>query len=713
MLNVAGNLVKIGTKRWNMFDRECRIQSIIQRIRILTISCLQCQYYHTTSIYFKHQKASELKKTKRVNIQMIATPKKQFNKVQVWKGITVNELAINCNRNEEQIFEVLSLIGVKGNFESNTSIVSVSVIKDVVEKMGFRIQMKSKYEKKEDSKLEKEMELTKRPPIDPLVLITRHPVVTIMGHVDHGKTTLLDSLRNTSVVETEFGGITQHIGAFNVTLNSGDKITFLDTPGHAAFKIMRERGANVTDIVVLVVAADDGVMEQTLQSITMIKNANVPLIVAINKIDKPSADIERTKRMLTQHGILVEDLGGDVQSVNISALMKTNLDALKDAIITQADLLNLKGDPKGPVEGVIIESTTHPGKGKVATSLIQRGTLKRGTIIVSGLTMGKVRAMYDHEGNQLKTVSLSDAVQITGWKDLPMAGDVMFAVENEHKAHEIIRIREAIKMDNLAVEHRQESDKRLEEHLIGYREDLKKRREFGSPKKRTQKLFLSTKKIEDDHVKLNIIIKGDVVGSVEAILDVLVTYRNHDKCALSIIQHEVGPVTESDIEMAKIFNAIIYCFNTDIPKNLTELIKNGKVQVKTHNVIYKLVDDLKDEISKKLPLIEIEDSIGEAIVLKEFEINDKKKTVKVAGCRCTQGTLKKSSLYKVVRDDDVISRCKIVSMRHLKSEVDSIKKDMECGLLFDDSTITFQPNDLIVSYKIRHELQHTNWNPGF
>lgn len=713
MLNVAGNLVKISTKRWNLFNKECQLQSVKEKIMILTTACLQCQCYHTTPVYLKHPKTSEVKKSKRENIRIIMEKKKSLQKVEVWKGITINELATNCKRTVQQVTQALAIIGVKGDFHPETPIADLKIIRDTVGKMGLKLEIKTNHEKKEELKIDKEKELSKRPPIDPSALIARHPVVTIMGHVDHGKTTLLDSLRNTSVVDTEFGGITQHIGAFNVTLNSGDKITFLDTPGHAAFKTMRARGANITDIVVLVVAADDGVMEQTLQSISMIRSANVPLIVAINKIDKPSADIEGTKRMLAQHGIIVEDLGGDVQSVNISALKKTNLDALKDAIITQAEMMNLKGDPKGPVEGVTIESTTHPGRGKVATCLIQRGTLKKGTIIVCGSVMAKVRGMYDHAGNQLKEAKLSDAIQIMGWKDLPEAGDEMFQVDSESKAHEIIRLRESIKMDHLAVEHRVESDKRLQEHLVIYKEQLKKKRESGSYYKQTMRDVETEKEEESDQPKLNILIKGDVAGSVEAILDVLVTYRNHDSCSLSIIEHEVGPVTESDIDLAKTFKAIIYCFNTDIPKNLTELLTKEKVDVRKHNVIYKLVDDLKGEISKRLPLVDIEESLGEATVLQEFEINEKRKTVKVAGSRCTQGVLKKSGLYKIVRDDEVISRCKVVSMRHLKSEVDSIKKDMECGLRFDDQTVAFQPGDLIVSYKIRQEQQYTDWNPGF
>ncbi|XP_033227277.1 translation initiation factor IF-2, mitochondrial isoform X1 [Belonocnema kinseyi] len=656
------------------------------------------------------------KKKKRQNVRVIAEPKKVLERVTVWKDMTIEELANGCKRSVDNVIEALSLVGVQGNFRPKTPICDTKILIEVVKKLGRKceIRLRPVAPGVKISEVFEEIEAVKRPPPHPSVLVPRHPVVTIMGHVDHGKTTLLDSLRNTSVVDSEFGGITQHIGAFNVTLSSGEKITFLDTPGHAAFKAMRERGAHATDIVVLVVAADDGVMEQTLQSISMARDANVPMIVAINKIDKPNADIERTKRMLSQHGVIVEDLGGDVQSVNISALKGLNLDQLKDAIVIQAEVMSLKGDPTGPVEAVVIEASTHPGRGKVATSLIQRGTLKRGTVLVSGLTMARVRAMYDHAGSQVEEARLSDAVQIIGWKDLPSAGDEILEVESERKAHEVIRARENKKMQLKAVEDLVDYDKRIEEHNAVYKEKLKKKRESGmlymrniEPNKPMEKEPI------DDRVRVNVIIKGDVAGSVEAILDVLVTYTSHNACLLDIVHHEVGPVTETDLELAKTFNAVIYCFNTDIPRKLDDIAKKQKIEVRRHNVIYKLIDDLKDEISRTLPKLKVDEVIGEADVMKEFEINEGRKKVKVAGCRCTKGVLKKSGLYKLVRDGEVIYRGKLSSMRHLKSEVDSIKADVECGLRFVDQSVSFQPGDTIVCYKLRYDPQYTDWNPGF
>lgn len=543
--------------------------------------------------------------------------------------------------------------------------------------------------------------------------------MTIMGHVDHGKTTLLDALRHSSVVDSEFGGITQHIGAFDVTLDSGERVTFLDTPGHAAFTAMRHRGAHVTDIVVLVVAADDGVKEQTLQSINMAKDAKVPIIVAINKIDKPNANIKKTQEELAKHDIVVEELGGDVQCVKISALKGINLQELTEAIIVQAEIMNLRGDPSGLVEGVAIECSNHVGRGKLVTALIQRGTLKKGSYLVSGIASAKVRAMFNESGQPVLEAKLSEAVQIIGWKVLPNVGDEILEVENDRVLQEVLRFREKERDEALAIEHKLFAEKKLEEHLIEYKKLLGVRRLFGKNREvieHAAKKLAEDKKnrtVVDTTPSMNIIIKGDVAGSVEALLDIFDTYKCDKICRLNIVHYGVGPVSETDVELAETFNAIVYGFNVNMNKQIEAEVKKKGVTVCFYNIVYKFIDDVKERINSILPEVDVEDVIGEARVLKQFEIKDGKKKVTVAGCRCTSGTLERSELYHVMRKGEKIYTGKLVSMRHLKEEMPSIETNLECGLRFEDPTISFQPGDIVVCFKLSRQQQTIDWDPGF
>ncbi|EGI69934.1 PREDICTED: translation initiation factor IF-2, mitochondrial [Acromyrmex echinatior] len=668
----------------------------------LFLTCTQCRHYHTTLQYFKST-------SKKPNVFPQIKPKKRLPVVDVWNQMTVSELAASAGRDINDVMDAISFSDSSRRYNRNTIVEDPNILYNAVRKLGAKFKVISRSDKIE--KNTQNCNVVKRPPPDESVLIKRRPVVTIMGHVDHGKTTLLDTLRNTSVVKMEFGGITQHIGAFNVTLKTGETITFLDTPGHAAFNIMRMRGAQVTDIIVIVVAADDGVMEQTIESINMANAVNVPIIVAINKIDKPEADIIRTQKMLAQQGIQVEAMGGDIQSVNISALHGTNLDTLIEAIALQAELVGLKGDPTGLVEAVVIECFTDRHRGKLATALIQRGTLRKGAYLVSGLTWAKVRAMFDHSGNPVTEAKLSDAVQIIGWKDLPTAGDEILEVENEKKARTVMRYREAEKGAQLAQEHKIAADKKHEEYLKEYKEHLAKRRARG----RYAKLLTPVKneRPDDEKPKLNIVIKGDVAGSVEAILDVFNTYGSDDKCELNVIHYGVGPVTETDLQMADMFNAIIYPFNVGVMKNLQQEVNEKKISIRPYNVIYKLIDDVKNEINSKLPPVDTEEMIGEANVLQEFEITDKKKKVKVAGCRCTKGNLKKNAMYRLMREQEVLFTGKLVSMRHMKNETETIKTNVECGLRFEDPTLSFKTGDILICYQTYQKPQETDWDPGF
>ncbi|KMQ95956.1 translation initiation factor if- mitochondrial [Lasius niger] len=661
----------------------------------LFLTCTQCQHYHTTPQYLKKKE-----RLKEVNSFKQLKPKKKLPVVDIWNRMTVSELATSAKRDIDDIFEAIFMSDSVRRYNENTVIEDQNVLYSVIRKLGAKFRVISKPDNK-IGKDTKDYDAVKRPLPDESVLIKRHPVVTIMGHVDHGKTTLLDTLRNTSVVETEFGGITQHIGAFNVTLKTGEMVTFLDTPGHAAFNLMRMRGAQVTDIVVLVVAADDGVMEQTIESIQMAKAANVPIIVAINKIDKPEADI----------GIQVEAVGGDIQCVSISALHGTNIETLTEAIALQAELMELKGDPTGLVEAVVIECSTDLYRGKLATTLIQRGILRKGALLVSGLAWAKVRAMFDHSGNPVTEAKLSEAVQIIGWKDLPAAGDVVLEVENEKRVHMVMRYREAQKATQLAEEHKIGADKKHEEHLKEYLKLREKRRALGRYRKLASPI--KVERPDDGIPTINIIVKGDVAGSVEAILDVFNTYGSDDKCRLSIVHYGVGPVTETDLQIADAFGAIIYPFNVGVMKDLKEEADEKNISIRPYNVIYKLIDDVKKEINAKLPPLDTEEVIGEANVLQEFEVTEKKKKVKVAGCRCVKGNLKKDALYRLIREQDTLYIGKLVSMRHMKTETETIKTNVECGLRFEDSTLSFKTGDVLVCYQIGHKSQETDWDPGF
>uniref|UniRef100_A0A915J8G3 Tr-type G domain-containing protein n=1 Tax=Romanomermis culicivorax TaxID=13658 RepID=A0A915J8G3_ROMCU len=502
------------------------------------------------------------------------------------------------------------------------------------------------------------MELEKRPwPVDLSKCHPRPPVVTIMGHVDHGKTTLLDYLRKSEIVKSEFGGITQHIGAFSVKMqDSSNIITFLDTPGHAAFKSMRARGARVTDMVVLVVAADDGIMEQTVESIKFARDASVPIIVAISKCDKRNVDIQSVKLQLMSHNLVPEEYGGEVQVVPISALKGTGIEQLKEAIMTQAEIMDLRAETDGPVEAAVIESKTIHGKGKAASLLIRRGTLKKGRFIVAGQTYCCVRAMYDQQGNTIAEASPSTPVEVTGWKDeLPSAGDEALEVETEKRAKDVVGYRKSKNKDQRDAQdletvgeiRKKERELYTQIRLENIEAEIKNIRIRRKRNKMAVKSFRDElKKAEsnngddDSKPEFNIIVKADVHGSLEAILEVCNTY-NSGKCDFDVIYTGVGPVTGNDLELAETFKATIYAFNTATPSNLLQIIKIKQISLKPFNIIYRMVEDLKTELSNRLPPVDRTDILGEATVLRSFKVPGKSgsKRVPVAGCRCTKGTI--------------------------------------------------------------------------
>lgn len=661
--------------------------------------------------YFKKRNAAEETTLPRA-YQALKSKFKERPVVEIWKNMTISDLANAFGKDVDSVLKVISTyIDDTSNYKKGHHVLNdIKVIENVLKKIGMRFKVIAEPNLAEE--IADFQDVVRRNPTEYTDVRPRPPVVTIMGHVDHGKTTLLDTLRNSSIVASEFGGITQHIGAFSILINNKDRVTFLDTPGHAAFCSMRNRGAQCTDLVVLVVAADDGVMEQTIESIKMAKQANVPIIVAINKIDKPGADVERTKKMLLQQGVQVEDFGGDVQVVPISALKGTNVNTLIDAILLQAEIMGLQSDYSGPVEGVVIESTTDTYRGKLCTLLVQCGTLKKSAILVAGDSWCKVRSMFNDTGDPIQSAPPASPVQILGWRELPNAGDEVIQVPSEKKATAVVEWRKKQKNFEKSKEDQKVIDEKMKEYYQKYREQLVAKRKLGLYKTRPtgprQKEIIET----DEGPRLNVIIKGDVDGSIEAILDVLETYNNPN-CKLDIVHYGVGQVTKNDVVLAKTFKAIIYTFNTDILQDAKEEMKKEEVSIRTHNIIYKLVDDLKDEMSKLLPPLDEEEVLGEANVLQEFLINEGKQKIPVAGSRCIKGKLKKSALFKVIRSGETIFDGKLTSLKHFKDEVDSIKKDMECGLRISDTSIKFRPGDTIVCYQIKKVPQTIKWNPGF
>ncbi|XP_063774699.1 translation initiation factor IF-2, mitochondrial isoform X2 [Pseudophryne corroboree] len=637
--------------------------------------------------------------------------------VEVWHNIKVHELARAVGKDTDDVYKAL----MYANYDVDNLKPSSALSREMVLEAAKKFDVKVTYQQEKEEKVRENKDAIKRGSADPSVLVPKHPVVTIMGHVDHGKTTLLDQLRKTQVAAMEAGGITQHIGAFSVYLASGDKITFLDTPGHAAFSAMRERGAHVTDIIVLVVAADDGVMKQTVESIRHAKAARVPIILAINKCDKPKADPDRVKRELLSHDIVCEEFGGDVQAIPISALKGENLQALGEAIITLAEVLELKADPTGLVEGTVIESSTDKGKGPVTTAIVQRGTLKEGAVLVAGKAWAKVRVMLDENDTVLKNVEPSMPVKIVGWRELPSAGDEILEVESEHRAKEVLQWRtyveeqEEIKKDMEVIEVKQK------EHREAHRQNLDtylgltwKQKKYMLYK--ANKYLMGkrpSEKLTDDKPVVPLIIKGDVDGSVEAILNVIDSYDAEEECDLDLIHFGVGDISESDVVLAETFKGCVYGFNVNANKSIQQLAAKKDVSIKLHKVIYHLIEDLKGELSSKLqPLVE-ETVKGEASVLALFDVAVGKKTVQVAGCRVQSGVIDKKMKIRLIRNREVIWEGSLTSLKHHKNDVPTVKTGVECGMSLDDDDVEIKVGDEIICIEEKTVPQKISWDPGF
>lgn len=481
-------------------------------------------------------------------------------------------------------------------------------------------------------------------------LLPRPPVVTIMGHVDHGKTSLLDALRTTDVAAGEAGGITQHIGAYQVRLKDGQRVTFLDTPGHAAFSAMRARGADITDIVVLVVAADDGVMPQTIEAIQHAKAANVPLIVAVNKVDKPGADSTRVVNELLQYEIVAESLGGETQIIEVSAKTRQGLDNLIDAILLQAEMLDLRANPDRSADGVVIEAKLDKGRGPVATVLVKRGTLKRGDVVVAGSSWGRVRALLDERNTQLTEAGPATPVEILGLDEAPSPGDAFAAVENEARAREL-------------TDHRE-----------------RKRRDLAVSPVAAVSLSDMMSKLQTNKLKeLPLILKSDVQGSGEAIIGSLDKMAT-DEVRARVILSGVGGITESDVTLAKGAGAPIIGFNVRASKQARELAEREGVEIRYYSVIYDLLDDLKGVLSGLLSPIQRETFLGNAEVLQVFDIS---KVGRIAGCRVTEGVVRRGSRVRIVRDDVVVLELgTLQTLKRFKDDVAEVTNGYECGMHF-------------------------------
>ncbi|XP_060043620.1 translation initiation factor IF-2, mitochondrial isoform X2 [Erinaceus europaeus] len=630
--------------------------------------------------------------------------------------MTVNELARAMKKDIDYIFEALMNTAVDLDSLKEGSRLDEIWIKEVIKKAG----MKLKWNKLKQDKVKENKDAVRRPQADPALSTPRFPVVTIMGHVDHGKTTLLDKLRKTQVAAMEAGGITQHIGAFLVSLPSGEKITFLDTPGHAAFSAMRARGAQVTDIVVLVVAADDGVMKQTMESIQHAKDAQVPIVLAINKCDKAEADPERVKNELLAYDVVCEDYGGEVQAVHISALKGDNLMALAEAVIALAEILELKADPTGLVEGTVIESSTDKGKGPITTAIIQRGTLRKGSILVAGKSWAKVRLMFDENGKTISEAGPSMPVGIIGWRDLPSAGDEILEVESESRAREIVEWRKYEQGQERSKEDLKIIEEKRKEHQEAYQKDREKLSNLSWKQRalvkhrewKKQQLLQPEGKGGESNV-LPVIIKGDVDGSVEAILDIMDTYDASHECELELVHFGVGDISENDVSLAETFHGLIYGFNVNVGKVIQQSATKRGVKIKLHKIIYRLVEDLQEEISSKLPCSVDEYPIGEASVLATFSVTEGKKKLPVAGCRVQKGQLEKQKKFKLLRNGHVIWKGSLTSLKHHKDDVAVIRTGMDCGLSLDEENIEFKIGDEIICYEEKKVVTKTSWNPGF
>ncbi len=606
------------------------------------------------------EKVRKNKKAKETKTQPAAPPPERKKAITMGEIITVKELSEKIGIQVSEIIKKLLNLGVIATINKEIDYDTASLIA-----AEFDIELEKKATKTFEQILSDVDEIED----NPKDLRERPPVVTVMGHVDHGKTSLLDAIRNSHVTEQEAGGITQHIGAYTVNYNN-KTICFLDTPGHEAFTSMRARGAQVTDIAVLVVAADDGVMPQTIEAINHAKAAKVPIIVAINKMDKPDANPDRIKQQLTEHGLLVEEWGGDTIAVPVSALKKEGIDNLLEMILLVAEMQGIKANPSRLAKGTIIEAQLDKGRGPVATILVQNGTLRVGDSIVAGTTYGRVRAMIDDKGRRVSQAGPSTPVEVLGLSDVPEAGDIMYAVEDDRLAKQV-------------------SDER--------RNKLKEEQAKTTSKASLDELF---SQIKEGEVKdLNLIIKADVHGSVEAVKQALERLSN-EQVRVRCIHGAVGAITESDVMLATASNAIIIGFNVRPTANAQELADRENIDIRTYRVIYNAIDDVEAAMKGMLAPEYQEVVIGHAVVRATFRVSG---AGTVAGSYVTDGKITRSAQVRLVRDGVVVFEGKIASLKRFKDDVREVAANYECGIGLENFN-DIKEGDVIEAY-IQQEIK--------
>ena len=575
------------------------------------------------------------------------------NVITVTEFVTTSELAvlmaIEVNQLIQKCFELGMMITINQRLDKD-------LITLLADEFGYTIEFQKEYEV--DSLADIEDDETK--------LIHRPPVVTIMGHVDHGKTSLLDYIRKARVVAGEAGGITQHIGAYQVKLEDGRLISFLDTPGHEAFTAMRARGAQITDIVVLVVAADDSVMPQTIEAINHALAANVPIVVAINKIDKPGADPVKIKTQLSEKGVLIEEYGGKYQSVEISAKMGTNIDQLLEKILVEAEVLDLKANPDRNARGAIVEAKLDKGKGITATVLVQKGTLNTGDSFVAGNYNGRVKAMFDERGHKIESAKPSTPVQVLGFDGMPQAGDVIVAMESEREAKEIALKRQQLK---------REQDFRQVRFIT--LDDISKQIKEGK------------------QVDLNVIIKGDVDGSVEALSDSLLKLGTSE-VKVSIIHKAIGEITEYDVLLAAASSAIIVGFGVRPNLKARKLAESEKVDIRLHNIIYDVINEIKLALEGLLEPDKSEEILATVEVRETFKVP---KIGTVAGCYVLDGKVVRNNKVRLLRDGFVVFDGHINALKRFKDDVREVEQGFECGMSLENYN-DIKVGDIIESYTI-------------
>ncbi len=587
-------------------------------------------------------------------VEVTVPQEKVIKEVIIPEVITVQELA---NRMAEKSADVIKKLMSLGVMATINQPIDADTAQIIVEEFGH------KFKRVAESDVEQAISHEKDTPDQ---LIHRAPVVTVMGHVDHGKTSLLDALRETNVVAREAGGITQHIGAYQITVQTGDKITFIDTPGHEAFSEMRARGAKVTDIVVLVVAANDGIMPQTVEAIRHAQAAEVPIVVAINKIDLPGADPMKVKTSLLQHGIGVEEMGGECLCAEVSAKKRINIDKLVDAILLQAEILDLKANPDRKAEGAVVEAKMEKGRGTVVTALVQKGTLRVGDICIAGKEWGRVRAMFNERGQKLQEAAPATPVEVLGLQGTPSAGDDFVVVNDENQAKEITNYR------------------------------IRKEREAKLVKSAKSAMEQMLDKIKSGEVKhLPLIIKADVQGSIEAI-EGTINKLSNDEVSVQILHSAVGPISESDISLAKASHALVIGFNVRANPLARDMARRDGIEIKYYSIIYDVLDDVKKGLEGMLSPELKEKLLGYAEIREVYNITG---VGKVGGCMITEGMVRRGAKIRLLRDNVVIHDGAIGQLKRFKEDVKEVKEGYECGISFENYN-DIQKGDFIECYEV-------------